>query len=71
MPALDFEKHFGRLSGAKSLTVYGKVHDVVGLTIEASGPPSRIGDLCFVVVPDSGQRIPALVIMARALTSSA
>jgi flagellum-specific ATP synthase len=62
---LDFDRHFEKLHAAQPLTVYGKVHDVVGLTIEASGPPSRIGDLCYVRVPDTGQSIPVEVVGFR------
>jgi flagellum-specific ATP synthase len=65
VPGIDFEKHLGRLERSQSLTVYGKVLEVVGLTIEASGPPSRIGDLCYVIEPDSGRRIPVEVVGFR------
>lgn len=62
---LDFDKHLGKVGAAQPLTVYGKIHDVVGLTIEASGPPSRIGDLCYIRVPATGQDIPVEVVGFR------
>ncbi len=65
VPGLDFERHFGKLDASQPLTVYGKVHDMVGLTIEASGPPSRIGDLCYVQSAETGERIPVEVVGFR------
>jgi flagellum-specific ATP synthase len=45
--------------------VYGKVQEVVGLTIEASGPPVRIGELCYVETTGGGGRIPVEVVGFR------
>ena len=64
-PSVDFAKHLEKIVASQPLTVYGKIHDVVGLTIEASGPPSRIGDLCYVRVPDSDDAIPVEVVGFR------
>jgi len=43
----------------------GKVLDVVGLTIEATGPTMRIGDLCFVKPPDRVSLVPVEVMGFR------
>ncbi|MCC6486808.1 MAG: FliI/YscN family ATPase [Candidatus Hydrogenedentes bacterium] len=44
---------------------YGKVSDVVGLTIEATGPPMHIGDLCYILPPRGGDPIPVEVVGFR------
>jgi len=65
VPGLDFDKHFGKLGEAQPLTVYGKVHDVVGLTIEATSPPARIGDLAYVQPADGDAKVPVEVVGFR------
>lgn len=60
----NLQKHLDKLSGSQPLTVYGKVQEVVGLTIEASGPPARVGELCF-VESEGGERIPVEVVGFR------
>ena len=37
-----------RIEQTNPLPVYGKVLDLVGLTVEATGPPMRVGDVCYV-----------------------
>ncbi len=57
-----------RVKDAHTIAVHGKVTQVVGLTIEATGPPLRIGDLCYVETPnDSGgsSRVPLEVVGFR------
>lgn len=65
MPALDFQSYHERLGAADPVAVYGKVVDVVGLTIEATGPAMRIGDLCYAVPRGSACRIPLEVVGFR------
>ncbi|MBI5095108.1 MAG: FliI/YscN family ATPase [Candidatus Hydrogenedentes bacterium] len=48
MSHLDLTPYLERVEKTNPLPVYGKVVDVVGLTIEATGPPLRVGDLCYV-----------------------
>lgn len=61
----NLQKHIERLRSADHLAVYGKVIDVVGLTIEATAPPTKIGDLCYVLTQDSELRIPVEVVGFR------
>ena len=37
-----------RVAASTPIGVYGKVVDVSGLAIQATGPPMRIGDLCYI-----------------------
>ncbi|MFP6582271.1 MAG: FliI/YscN family ATPase [Candidatus Hydrogenedentota bacterium] len=36
------------LASLDTMPIYGRVRDVVGLTIEATGPPMRVGDFCTI-----------------------
>jgi len=51
-----------RVEGTNPIAVYGRVVEVVGLTIEATGPPLRIGEFCYVQPMDSAERVPAEVV---------
>lgn len=44
----DFDRAISHVHQLDPIQVYGKVVEVAGLTIEATGPPMRIGDLCYV-----------------------
>jgi flagellum-specific ATP synthase len=55
MPPFSLQRHIERVRTAQPIGIFGKVVDVVGLTLEATGPPMHIGDLCFVVPPDSAR----------------
>jgi flagellum-specific ATP synthase len=61
----DLRLAVDRVAASQPLSVYGKVQQVVGLTIEASGPPLHIGDLCHVVPRDASERIPLEVVGFR------
>ncbi len=50
MKAIDFEK-YNSLINQKMYKKYGKVVNVVGLTIESNGPEARLGDICY-IYPD-------------------
>lgn len=65
MPILNADDYIDRIRQARPIAVYGKVVDVVGLTIEATGPPMHIGDLCYVEPPRGGQAIPVEVVGFR------
>lgn len=45
--------------------LFGKVVEAIGLTVEATGPSMRIGDLCYVQPRDTLQRIPMEVVGFR------
>lgn len=65
MVDLNLERHLPRIGAANPIAAYGRVLDVVGLTIEATGPAMRIGDLCYVQGETSGQRTPVEVVGFR------
>ncbi len=65
MTGLDLQQHRERIAAANTMAVCGKIVGVVGLTIEAVGPPMRVGDLCYVQGRDSGPRIPLEVVGFR------
>lgn len=44
---------------------YGKISKVVGLMIESIGPPSSIGDLCYIHLPKENKKIRAEVVGFR------
>ncbi|MFA6989269.1 MAG: flagellar protein export ATPase FliI [Candidatus Gastranaerophilaceae bacterium] len=44
----DFSKYKNIISSTKSIIEIGKVTQIIGLVIEADGPPSCIGDLCSI-----------------------
>ena len=59
------ERHIERVDAAETVPVYGKVREVAGLTIEATGPAMRIGDLCYVKPSFDAPRIPVEVVGFR------
>jgi len=63
--AIALEKRVERARNARSIATYGKIVDVVGLTIEATGPPMHIGDLCYIRPPRGGEIVPAEVVGFR------
>ena len=46
MKTIDFEKYHRLLQTVDPLEYGGRVTKIVGLTVEASGPASKIGDIC-------------------------
>ncbi|PCJ57682.1 MAG: flagellar protein export ATPase FliI [Candidatus Hydrogenedentota bacterium] len=65
MGVTAFEQLLQKVDAAPSLAVHGKVIDVVGLTIEATGPPMKIGDMCYVKPGDDAPSIPVEVVGFR------
>lgn len=62
---MDLSGYAQRLHTARPLVASGKITDVVGLTIEASGPPMQVGDLCYVESSRTAQAIPVEVVGFR------
>ncbi|MDZ4860645.1 MAG: FliI/YscN family ATPase [Candidatus Hydrogenedentes bacterium] len=62
---LSLQRRTERVMAARPIAVYGKIVDVVGLTIEATGPPMHIGDLCYIRPPRGGETVPAEVVGFR------
>ena len=49
--AFDFARELSAIEGAETLHPHGKVLQVVGMVVEASGPSAPVGDICL-VCPD-------------------
>ncbi len=62
---MDLSGYAQRLQTARPLVASGKITDVVGLTIEASGPPMQVGDLCLVESTRADQPISVEVVGFR------
>lgn len=63
--SLDFQKYIDAVAQSRQVKVYGRITDVVGLTIEATGPSMCIGDLCYVKPNGIESRIPVEVVGFR------
>lgn len=65
IPSIDFDK-YEKLREKTFFRKFGKVMNVVGLTIESAGPEARLGDVCL-IRPEGEQRkpIPAEVVGFR------
>jgi flagellum-specific ATP synthase len=48
MNRLDLNKYHRKIDAMTSLRPIGEVTQIIGLVIEANGPPSSIGDLCYI-----------------------
>lgn len=62
---IDLTPYEQRLAGCTPLVTSGRITDVVGLTIEASGPPMQIGDRCYVEPARGTEPIPVEVVGFR------
>lgn len=65
MSFTDLQLYLERLDSVRPVVVHGKVHDVVGLTIEATGPRVNIGELCHVFLDDKSSYVPVEVVGFR------
>ena len=65
MSALDLRPHRERVRTADPVGVQGRIVDVVGLTIEATGPRMCVGDRCYVQPTNGSQRIAVEVVGFR------
>jgi flagellum-specific ATP synthase len=63
--AINIQRFSDQAARANPIPLRGKVTEVVGLTIEATGPPMRIGDLCYIQPPESTVRLPVEVVGFR------
>jgi flagellum-specific ATP synthase len=62
---LDLDRYVRRIEHRDPLRIYGRVEDVVGLTIVASGPPMSLGDLCYLKTNNGHERCPVEVVGFR------
>ena len=65
MNAINIQRLSDQAARANPIPLRGKVTEVVGLTIEATGPSMRIGDLCYIQPPESTARLPVEVVGFR------
>lgn len=62
---LDLAPYAHRLAGGDPVEACGKVVEVVGLTLQATGPAMNVGDLCYVEPRLGGGRTPVEVVGFR------
>lgn len=65
MPAVDLSGYIDRTRAADPVVACGKIVEVAGLTIQATGPRMKIGDMCFVQNGGGHARIPVEVVGFR------
>lgn len=46
---IDLEKYYRRLRGNEPIKYWGRVGQIIGLTIESEGPRGNIGELCYLI----------------------
>lgn len=63
--AYDLSPYRQRVESASLVVANGKIVDVVGLTLEATGPDMNVGDFCYIRPRTTGERIPAEVVGFR------
>jgi flagellum-specific ATP synthase len=61
--SLDIYKQ--RVAGNDPIVPCGRITDLVGLTVQATGPQMNVGDLCYVQPRNGGPRIPVEVVGFR------
>jgi len=64
MSTIDLSPYRNRIQEMDPMRPYGKVADVVGLTLRATGPRMTVGDLCY-IRRDDGSEIPVEVVGFR------
>lgn len=65
MGGINLDPYIQRVANIDPVPLHGKVIDVVGLTIEATGPTLNIGDLCYIRPPHEEKLIPVEVVGFR------
>ena len=64
-PAIDFEK-YTMLAQKTYYRKFGRVMNVVGLTIESAGPEAKLGDVCEIWPEDpKAKHVPAEVVALK------
>ena len=53
------------VAAARRWEATGRVVELVGLTVVAEGPPSAVGELCLIGLPDGSAQLPAQVVGFR------
>jgi flagellum-specific ATP synthase len=65
MAAVRLDAYQERILDFDPLQTCGKIVDVVGLTLQATGPAMNIGDFCYVVPLDRSVKVPVEVVGFR------
>ena len=65
MATIDFTKYYTALENTDSLEHAGRVTKIVGLAVEASGPSSKIGDICELYTLDGERSMRAEIVGFR------
>ncbi len=65
MGQIDLRRFASRLSESEPCVARGRIVEVAGLTIQATGPAMSVGDLCYLEHPHHGQRVPVEVVGFR------
>ncbi len=63
--AIDLERYYTALDALSPIRANGKVTQVIGITIEANGPASRLGSICDIYPKGDMRRIRAEVLGFR------
>jgi len=63
-PKLNLSKYMVKINGVEPLKIYGRVKQVVGLVVQASGLSASVGELCL-LVPSSGSPVNTEVVGFR------
>ena len=65
MASMDLSPMIERVEAHTPLQAHGKILDVVGLTLRATGPNMHLGDLCFVQSRRTKEKLPVEVVGFR------
>jgi len=65
MSSIDLEHYRARLEGHDPVQAAGKIVDIIGLTLQATGPTMNLGDLCYVQPRAGGPRVAVEVVGFR------
>ena len=65
MPPYTLKSWHERVHRCEPVRTHGRVMDIVGLTIQATGPEMNVGDLCYIQPRHNGLRVPVEVVGFR------
>jgi len=56
------EKYISIVESTDPIVYEGEIVKSIGLLVESKGPLASVGEMCFIILPDSGKKIPAEVV---------
>ncbi len=65
MNTVQLGSYTERVDSYEGILSYGRIAEVVGLTVEATSPRAQVGDLCWAITRDRDRRIPMEVVGFR------